>query len=115
MRHQLEWGRSDFQPIRRSHIMRNFIAALSFAAFAHALAYADESYGPPEPDNTERALPDARQGELRAPREQAEPESAQVERASPEVSRAEETESAAAGEGTQSEGESAGAESDPES
>jgi hypothetical protein len=40
--------------------MRNFIAALVFAAFAQTLAYADESYTP-EPNSTESALPVAEQ------------------------------------------------------
>jgi hypothetical protein len=41
--------------------MRNFIVAVSLAAFANVLAHADDSYAPPEADSTERALPDVEQ------------------------------------------------------
>ena len=34
--------------------MRNFIAAVSLAAFADVLAYAGESYAPPEASNGSR-------------------------------------------------------------
>ena len=72
-------------------LIAGLIAATSFAALAHS-ALADESYGPPEVNNTERSLP-----------EFAQPE--QIE----------DTGSAAAGDSTPSDGESAGAEVDAES
>jgi hypothetical protein len=82
--------------------MRNFIAAVSLAAFANVLAHADESYAPPEANNTERALPDVVQSEP-----------AQIEQTSPQVSGGEEAEpaeSAAAGDGAQSGDDSAASE-----
>ena len=72
--------------------MRNFIAAVSLAAFANVLAYAGETYAPPEAENTERALPDLAQAE-------------QIE----------EAQSAASGDSTSSDDESAAADEDSES
>jgi hypothetical protein len=72
--------------------MRNFIAAVSLAAFANVLAYAGETYAPPEAENTERALPDLAQAE-------------QIE----------EAQSAASGDSTPSDDESAAADEDSES
>ena len=82
--------------------MRNFIAAVSLAAFANVLAYADETYAPPEADNTERAVPDVAQTE------QTVPDIAQIEQT-------EETQSAASGDSTPPEGENAAAVEDSES
>jgi hypothetical protein len=89
--------------------MKNFIAAVSVAAFAHVLAYADESYVPPEPNNTERALPEQTETSERAGLDQA-----QGEPASPEIAESENTESAAAGGDAQSDGENAAADENSE-
>jgi hypothetical protein len=82
--------------------MRNFIAAVSLAAFANVLAYAGETYAPPEADNTERAVPDVAQTE------QTVPDVAQIEQI-------EETQSAASGESAPSDDENAAADEDSES
>jgi hypothetical protein len=91
--------------------MKRLIAVMSFAALAHS-AFAGENYTTPEVNNTEGSAPDVSQTDS-APREQAQLDSAQFDQASAEA--VVETESAATGDSTPSDGESAAAETDSES